>query len=257
MTNNTNEYNNNKTPMEFEGGSTDGHCLKRKRPVSSGLCEADGARTRTKHIIKSISLPPNLGGQSMMTAASKKRHQVANPQRHLESILLSKGSIPKVRSFDSIPNFFHELKQEEVDAYGLDVLRAVRESDLDTLRQYHIQGRPLKCSNRFGESLLHLACRKGLVSVVDFLVNEAKIPLCVKDDMGRTPLADAFWTIEPNSDIVDIILRKCPDLLLVSDKRGHPPLAYARREHWSHWNKYLDSRSELLTPKILDLSEES
>lgn len=207
--------------------------------------------------MKSISLPPNLGGQSMMAAASKKRHQVANPQSHLESILLTNGSMPKVRSFDSIPNFFHELKQEEVDAYGLDVLRAVRESDLDTLRKYHKQGRPLKCSNRFGESLLHLACRKGLVSVVDFFVNEVEIPLCVKDDMGRTPLADAFWTIEPNSDVVDIILRKCPDLLLVSDKRGHTPLAYARREHWPHWNKYLDSRSDLLMPKILDLSAES
>lgn len=219
--------------------------LKRKRLDST-------MKLSVNRLLKSASTPANIGGHSMLCVASKVRHQVSSPQSCLENILRSKGQLYQIHSFDSLPNFFHELKQEEVDAYGFDVLSAVRQSDIQTLRQYNQEGRPLKCSNRFGESLLHLACRKALVDVVDFLVNEVGIPLCVKDDMGRSPLADAFWTIEPNTELVDILIRKCPDLLLISDKRGHTPLAYARKEHWNHWNVYLNSRADILLPRMLN-----
>jgi len=231
--------------------------MKRKRPISAvGMTFASQA----KHILKTQSLPvirmPEMNSATIVSSkrgmANVKWSNPSSPQSCLENILQSKGRLHKVHSFDSLPGFFHDLKQEEIDAYGFDVLRAVRESDIDTLRKYHQEGRPLKCSNRFGESLLHLACRKALVPVVDFLVNEVEVPLCVKDDMGRTPLADAFWTIEPNPKLVDIILLKCPDLLLISDKRGHTPLAYVRQQHWEEWNKYLKSRSDLVLPKVLN-----
>ena len=122
---------------------------------------------------------------------------------------------------------------------------------METLRVFLKQGRPLKCSNQFGESLLHLACRKGLVSVVKFLLVDAGVPANVRDDMGRSPLHDAFWTPTPNFELVDVILQQCPDLLLICDKRGHPPLAYTRKDHWNVWNQYLQSRSHLLKPSIL------
>lgn len=229
---------------------------KRKRPIAAtGLSFS----YISKHALKSHSLPVMGMRKSKSTTVIGGNMKNAgwtntlNPQSCLEEILQSKGGkLYKVHSFDSLPNFFQDLKQEEVDAYGFDVIRAVRESDIDTLRKYHKEGRPLKCSNRFGESLLHLACRKALVEVVDFLVNEVEVPLCVKDDMGRTPLADAFWTTEPNMELVDIIIRKCPDLLFISDKRGHTPLAYARQQHWDKWNEYLKSRSDLVLPKILN-----
>ena len=43
--------------------------------------------------------------------------------------------------------------------------------------------------NRFGESLLHLACRKALVKVVEFLVNEVEVPVREKYDIGPNATA--------------------------------------------------------------------
>jgi hypothetical protein len=208
-------------------------------------------------MLKSQSVPIISSSRRLTSTKATKSTTIkpsndANPQKCLENIFRANGQAFKIHSCEALPDFFEDLKQEEVDAYGFDVLKAVRESDIATLRQYHKEGRPLKCSNRFGESLLHLACRKALVPVVDFLVNEVGVPLRVKDDMGRTPLADAFWTIEPNTELVEILLTKCPDLLMVSDKRGHTPLAYARRHHWAEWNAYLGTKAPtFLLPTIL------
>ena len=205
--------------------------LKRKRPTwNNGSVSASNAIQR-----------PEIVGGVMSTS----------PQNVLTSILESRGIKSKIHSYDSLTGFFVETKEQEIDSYGCDALKAVRDSDIETLRRFHREGRPLKCSNRFGESLLHLACRKSLVEVVTFLVNEIGIPVRVKDDMGRSPLHDAFWTCEPNFAVVDILLNKCPDLLLVSDKRGHTPLSYARKDHWGKWNQYLKERSHLIEPALL------
>ena len=182
----------------------------------------------------------------------KENSSSCSPQECLESILSSQGIKAKIHSYDSILGFFEETKEEEVDAYGFDVLKAVRENNIDQLRSFHREGLPLKCSNQFGESLLHLACRLGLVSVVDFLVHEAGVPLRVVHDMGRSPLHDAFWTREPNTELLDLILKACPDLLFVSDKRGHTPLSYARRNHWTKWVAYLKERRDMLAPVDLN-----
>ena len=111
--------------------------------------------------------------------------------------------------------------------------------------------RPLKCSNQFGESLLHLACRKSFADVVRFLVQDAKVPLTVKDDFGRNPAHDACWTISPNWELMDLIVEKCPDLFFVEDVRGHTPLDYIRMEHWPTWINYLCRKGDQLTPKQL------
>jgi hypothetical protein len=222
------------TPINNDNNSS--ASIKRKRRSTTG--------TR-KVVRKILALPARLQKHTDDSSS--------NPQHCLESILAKKGSILNtVHSYDSLTGFFEETKDEEVKAYGFDVLKAIRDSDIEQLRAFHQQGRPLKCSNRFGESLLHLACRKGLVTVVDFLINEVGVPVNVVDDMGRNPLHDAFWTIEPNLELVDVLVKQCPDLLLVSDKRGHTPFSYARRHHWSEWITYLKERSNLLAPTLLN-----
>lgn len=173
------------------------------------------------------------------------------PHQFLMKCLDQQGISAKVQRFDAVEQYFEEPNQNEIDAYGFEALDAVRRRDIGKLREFHKEGRPLKCSNRFGESILHLACRKGYADVVGFLVNEAEVPVWVKDDFGRTPFSDACWTIEPHFDLIDILIEKAPDLLLVSDARGHTPLAYVRREHWERWVKYLKSKDSDLKPKRL------
>lgn len=177
-----------------------------------------------------------------------------SPQTFLLDSLDRQGVDVKVMRFDAVSDLFEEPNQKEIDAYGFEALDAVRSRNIEKLKQFHKDGIPLKCSNRFGESILHLACRKGFHDVVDFLVNEANVPVWVKDDFGRTPLSDACWTIEPNFDLMDVLISKAPDLLLVSDARGHTPLAYVRREHWEKWNEYLRTKENSLKPKKLGVS---
>jgi ankyrin repeat protein len=148
--------------------------------------------------------------------------------------------------------FFHHPKQEEIDAYQHDVIDAVRSSDMETLRRFHEQKRPLKCSNAFGESILHLACRKHLVSVVKFLTQTAQVPVCVCDDYGRTPVHDACWVHKPDFELMDLLLGECPDLLYIKDRRGHTPLSFARRDQWKEWNAYLKRKSaDFLMPRVI------
>ena len=146
----------------------------------------------------------------------------------------------------AVEGFFAEPTEEETNAYGHDVLTAIRTRDIQKLREFHESGRPLKCSNQFGESLLHLACRRGFVDVAAFLIQEAGVTVQVRDDYGRTPLHDACWTCEPNFDLMELIMSACPDLLFMSDRRGNTPLDYARREHWKAYNKFLNERQDLL-----------
>merc|ERR1739844_573061 len=98
-------------------------------------------------------------------------------------------------------DFFLEIKDEHISAYNLDVITAVREKDITTLRKMHQQGLTLQCCNRFGESIIHMACRRGLFEVVKFLVEEAGLSILLRDDYGRTPLHDAFWTPKPEPEL--------------------------------------------------------
>lgn len=155
----------------------------------------------------------------------------------------------EVRAFNEMDGFFEDPKPEEIEAYTSELIDAVRSSDIELLRKMHRDGKPLKCSNRFGESLLHLACRKQRIDVVDFLINEVAITPAVRDDFGRTILHEACWTPSPNFTLVDTILNNCPDLLYIKDKRGHTPLFYARQNHWESWIRHLEGRIEDLCPK--------
>jgi Ankyrin repeats (3 copies) len=174
-----------------------------------------------------------------------------HPHDFLQKVLQKRGMRVEVKSFEEIREFFSAPTEEEIASYKFDVLNAVRSGDIETLRRLHSEGRPLKCSNQFGESLLHLACRKQLTDVVRFLFEEGDVPPNVCDDYGRTPLHDACWTPSPNFELVDVLISRCPDLLYIKDKRGHTPLFYARREHWIDWIKHLAMRADLLCPRAL------
>ncbi len=176
---------------------------------------------------------------------------VEKPIQFLMKALEMQQVKTQIHSYSSLEDFFLEPTQEEIDSYGFGVLNEVQFRDIDLLQSLHKEGQPIKCSNQFGESLLHLACRKGLIDVVDFFINELEVPLQVRDDMGRSPLHDACWMAEPNFELVSLLVSKCPDLLYISDKRGHTPLCYIRREHWSDWNVYLQKEIDLLSPEIL------
>jgi ankyrin repeat protein len=115
----------------------------------------------------------------------------------------------------------------------VELVKAIRDQNVPLLRQFYESGRMLQSNNRFVESLLHMACRRGYTDVVRFLIiTEADVSLRIKDDYGRTPLHDACCSASPNFELTELIIEHDPDLLIIEDGRGHSPFSYARRSHW-------------------------
>jgi len=139
-------------------------------------------------------------------------------------------------------DYFLAPTKEHLKSYDRDVIHAVRTKDIEALRRMHESGRTLQCCNDFGESLVHMACRRGFTEVVSFLINEANVSLRVRDDFGRTPFHNACWTDEKNYRLLELLIKKEPMLLFVSDSRGHTPLHYVRKEHWNQWVTFLAER---------------
>jgi ankyrin repeat protein len=137
------------------------------------------------------------------------------------------------------------------DSYNLEVVRAIREEDLIKLRTMLDEGKSFDASNSFGESLLHMACRRGSLEIVNFLINEAQVQVDVRDDFGRTALHDACWTTAPNFGVMDVLMKQMlPDTLLSEDVRGHTPFHYARKEHWDDWVIFLQERDIFLLRRL-------
>jgi len=181
----------------------------------------------------------------------------ASPQSVLLSLIKEQGYKDKTLSSLSQDTFFEIPTQEQIDCFNFEIVKVVREGDVEKLRKMHKNGRILQCCNKFGESIIHMACRRSLTDVVVFLADEAGVSLRVRDDFGRTPLHDAFWTGEPNLCLIEYLLKKEPDIMLMKDRRGHCPLEYARKDHWKIWKDFLLDKPHLITPrdfaeKILD-----
>ena len=178
---------------------------------------------------------------SISRSSSSTSDETTSPQSYLLQRFGATSFVPSL----SMKNFFIEHTEEQIKAYDMQVIQAIRTQDIEQLRQMHKSGRQLQCANKFGESLVHMACRRGFVDVVRFLVDEAGVSVRVRDDYGRTVLHDACWTSEPNEELVEYLIRQCPELLLMSDKRGNAPFEYARREHWGRWVKFLVQKEEI------------
>lgn len=139
------------------------------------------------------------------------------------------------------------VTREHVKHYTMEVTTAVRTNDLATLRHlYHNCGAVVDCCNQIGNSLVHVAARRGHTDIVKFLVEEANASVHFIDEYHRTPLHDACWTSTPNFEIVEILLRYAPAQALCRDNRGATPFDYARHEHHDQWVQFLRNHKSLL-----------
>lgn len=227
------------------------------------VCEQESFRSVSSKRNDEFAAPKILGGGASLS--SNKVLHIASSRPKLTKQLNSKDGIKPIeviqkalslRGLDSSikpclevdTGYFHKNTQENFDSYSQDAVDAVRSNDVARLRRIHNEGKSLQCCNRFGESLIHLACRRSEKEVVDFLINEGCVSLRVRDDYGRTPMHDACWRTEANIDLLDILIQREPELMMMSDKRGHTPLDYARREHWKVLIPFLLKRADTFQP---------
>ena len=139
----------------------------------------------------------------------------------------------------------------QLEAYTAEKVNAIRNRDICKLTELLEQGQSFDACNNNAESLLHLACRRGDVSTVIFLIAQAKVSPDAIDSLGRSILHDICWRPEPDFELMDtVICMVSPGLLLAKDARGHTPFDYVRRRDWAEWNQYLTSRKEIIQERL-------
>lgn len=147
-------------------------------------------------------------------------------------------------------SFFTEYDgSSEATKFSALAFNAVRAKDAEALKELYVQKgiSLLMCRTRYGESLLHMACRRGHLEIVLFLIEEG-VPVRIVDNSGRTPLHDACWTTVPHLTLVEILIRLDPELLLVKDDDDLTPLQYVPQEHALQWEAFLYQQQRLLHP---------
>jgi hypothetical protein len=137
-----------------------------------------------------------------------------------------------------------------IASHRTDVVAAVRRNDLDTIRRMHRDGDlVVNACNKFGESILHIACHRGHTSMVKYMLDEMNIQVqTIRDDYHRTALHDACWTTEPAFEVVDMLLAAAPEHILLKDERGFTPFDYVRRQDHGKWLRFLWERKHKLRP---------
>ena len=165
-----------------------------------------------------------------------------SPDKFLLRILDSRGyCTDMISSMES--QYRRKPTLKEMEDYDNDILTAIRLSDLNKLKLMKEDGRTLTACNRYGESIVHMACRRSDFNIVEYVLDNIE-EQCLIDDYGRTPLHDACWRSEPRFDIVTLLLDKNINLLRFQDVRGSNPLNYVREEHWLQWCAYFFHQKE-------------
>lgn len=196
------------------------------------------------HLTERISLPSEEPREPLPDPSV-----VMSPDEYLLKLVKAMYGLDlEVKAALSMKAFFCDVTDEQVAAYNMKVVGAVRNNDVNALKQLHEEGQALNCFNRFGESLLNMSCRRGFADIVSYLLQQPDIDVRIRDDSGRTPLHDACWNPKPQLEICKGLIERDPALLLIADKRGHTAFQYARREDWGTWCKFLHENRQSLKP---------
>ena len=113
-----------------------------------------------------------------------------DPQHFFETMMMSRGYM--VTSYPSIRSAYYNrptlLQQASYDLFLVEVAKSGKTEKLKDMINAGLSTNP---SNNFGESLLHMICRRGWAEVLTFLVHELHVDVQIADDHGRTPMHDA------------------------------------------------------------------
>ena len=214
------------------------------------------SRLREDQMIKSL-VKATFDAAAAAAAESKNASieaaSVVKPDTYIQSFI-SKQTDRKIEyhKASDLQSFFDPITTSKTDAYTLEICKAVRSDDVATLRRMHAQGNSMEACNKYGDSIVHLACRRNSERVLSFLLQTCQVPCKLVCDYGRTPLHDACWTTSPNYTIIGMLLDVCPDLLYVKDARGSTAFEYLKKEFWPEMCAFLQDRSiTTLLPKEL------
>mmetsp|Transcript_11200 Transcript_11200/g.22922 ORF Transcript_11200/g.22922 Transcript_11200/m.22922 type:complete len:384 (-) Transcript_11200:171-1322(-) len=199
---------------------------------------------------KNTDTRPRMPGERNRVARVAPRRQRSftgsSPQEHLDNLLKFRGySLKTYKTLHTA--YFNSATKLQMSSYGPRVVEVVRANDIPAMQQFLRAGLSPNPCNLFGESLIHMICRRGDTDMLRALL-EHGASVQVSDDFGRTPLHDACWAAVPAFEVVELILRKDPRLLYMKDRRGALPLSYVPRDYWYLWRQFLDDIVDVYCP---------
>mmetsp|Transcript_2087 Transcript_2087/g.5108 ORF Transcript_2087/g.5108 Transcript_2087/m.5108 type:complete len:479 (+) Transcript_2087:384-1820(+) len=207
------------------------------------------------------------------SASNKSCHQAAegSPQHFLNQFLQQQGytdrHLPPLTTTLQVPEYATAPTRQQLSSFGSYTQQVVRQSestndnDVTALRDLLHCGLSPNACNKFGESILHLACRHGNVPALRLLLQEYGADGQVADDYGRTLLHDACWCAGATPGLFDVVhlLLTTVDaqMLFCKDERGFFPLDYVPKRNYEVWNEWLEEHLGEIFPTISPEQDDS
>jgi hypothetical protein len=236
----------------------DGSVASEKNSVSSEIVLSN----RQKQSLATFALRRSNSAQNSYTASAPtadadatfetdNTNQGTKPEDCLKNILEQQGITVPNYSEEFLADLMLEMGAENFAAYDRNISDAARTGDLDAVREHVNSGKTLQCCNKFQESAMHLVCRRGNTELLRYMLEEADVSPCIRDDIGRTPLHELAWMNIPNFEMAKLIIVPFPELLYIKDSRGYTPLSYVGRKNWEKWCEFLEANRDILAPRKL------
>lgn len=173
-----------------------------------------------------------------------------HPEDLLHKILNERGYSTEMAAGKET-EFYCSPEPARVAAYDKAILKAVLDEDEAALERMRTAGRRMDACNRFGDSVLHMACRRGRASALRYFLSVCGPGgVLLSDDFGRTVMHDACWTATPRFDVASAVLDVDTRLLRMLDSRGSSPLQYVPQDQWPLWCAFFEFRKEIYWPQL-------
>lgn len=171
-----------------------------------------------------------------------------SPQAYLDVMIHARGySTRRYRSLQT--GYYSKPTAYQQASYHVNLIKLVRNHEVAAFRAILESGISQNPCNKFGESLLHMVCRRGDADLLKIMLDVGS-SVQISDDYGRTPLHDACWAAEPSFETLELVANQDVTLFHMTDTRGAVPLSYVRREHWPQWIEFLESKKDIWWPPI-------
>lgn len=170
-----------------------------------------------------------------------------SPQEFLDKMLRERGySTDKYNTL--LTAYRNKPTSHQQASYGMKMSEITKQGEVDAMRQMLAGGLSANPANAYGESILHLVCRRGNIELLQVLQQHGcNFEIC--DDYGRTPLHDACWSPRPAFACVELLLQHADArLFYMMDRRGALPLSYVHKDHYPAWIAFIDQIKDVHWP---------
>ncbi|KAL7558960.1 hypothetical protein ACA910_006303 [Epithemia clementina (nom. ined.)] len=217
-------------------------------PRKGALTES--SRTKSSKSASSETTPTTKKRSSTKSMEQKKFIcKTFSLQDYFDDLLRQRG-YHNAKTYDTLSTGYHRTPTElQLASYGPKILQLVKNNNVQGLHEVlTVAGLSPNPCNTFGESLVHMACRRGRAKLLRTMV-QAGAALQICDDYGRTPLHDACWAAQPALDVVELLVIQCDRCMwFLKDCRGALPLSYVHKDHLQQWKTWLDDNMDRMFP---------